>query len=123
MDVTLLELTPSALQDGNDYPCLTDEETSVKDVKLGQRSRGEGAESEFTCGFAGFQCQITEETERPSEFPETESLMLWIILVCFLVCRCPQPWELQYSNQLSGHRSVGSVQITASWPQWTADIL
>lgn len=38
MDVTLLKLTPSALQDRNDYPHLTDEETGVKEAKLGQRS-------------------------------------------------------------------------------------
>lgn len=39
MDGTLLELTPSALQDRNDYyPGLTDEETDVKEVKPGQRS-------------------------------------------------------------------------------------
>ena len=38
MDVTLLKLTPSALQDRNDYPHLTDEETDVKEAKLGQRS-------------------------------------------------------------------------------------
>lgn len=38
--VTLLELTSPALQDRDDYPRLTDEETNVKEVKLGQRSRG-----------------------------------------------------------------------------------
>ena len=37
-DGTLLKLTPSALPDRNDYPHLTDEETDVKEGKLGQRS-------------------------------------------------------------------------------------
>ena len=37
-DGTLLELTPSALPDRNDYAHLTDEETDVKEGKLGQRS-------------------------------------------------------------------------------------
>lgn len=38
-DGTLLELTPSTLSDRNDYPHLTDEETDVKEGKLGQRSQ------------------------------------------------------------------------------------
>lgn len=92
--VTLLELTSPALQDRDDYPRLTDEETNVKEVKLGQRSRGWVAESEFTCRFAGFKFQITKDTESPSEFLETQSLVLCIILACFLVCRCLQHWEL-----------------------------
>lgn len=38
VDVILLKWSPSTLQDRNDYPHLTDEETDVQEVKLGQRS-------------------------------------------------------------------------------------
>lgn len=40
MDGALLQPTLSALQDRNDRPPWTDEETGVKEVKPGQRSHG-----------------------------------------------------------------------------------
>lgn len=45
----LFRLTPSASEDTDEYPHLTDEETGVKEVGLGQRSHGEVAESEYKC--------------------------------------------------------------------------
>ena len=44
MDVPLLKLTPSALQDRKDDPHLTDEETKVKEVRLGQGSHSQETE-------------------------------------------------------------------------------
>lgn len=104
MNGTLLQLTLSDLQDKNDCPPWTDEETNVKEVKPGQRSR----ESEFKCSFSRFKFQITNETESASGLPETSSVVL-----CIIVGRCA--FLLGYLEHCNHYSFGNSSQLKICW--------